>query len=181
MRPSLIEAVGRSFAHCVAIELPQFASVKSKQALPGDQLFVWEFSPDLRFYIYLQINQTPNEDSFTVELACSTSDFPFSHAALGPTPQKDGSVRFRLPQLYKDEWRPKSAWEPWWWIGEPASAEEVTTGAIARAKAGTRPLTQDGLPLDEALHLVEPQVQDAFQRIKRFGIPFFEHFAQRHN
>jgi hypothetical protein len=34
------------------------------------------------------------------------------------------------------------------------------------------------MPIEHALPLVEPQVQDAIDRINRFGIPFFEQFAQ---
>jgi hypothetical protein len=159
-------------------ELPQFVPVKSKQTLPGDILYVWSFSQSLKFYIYLAISQKSFQDSFTVELACSAADFPFSHAALGPTPQKDGSVRFRLPQLYRDEWRPRTGWEPWWWIGPPKESTGVTSKAVARAVAGRRPLTDEGMPIEQALPLVEPQVQDALDRIKRFGIPFFKQFAQ---
>jgi len=34
------------------------------------------------------------------------------------------------------------------------------------------------MPFEQALPLVGPQVQDAIDRIKRFGMPFFEQFAQ---
>lgn len=36
------------------------------------------------------------------------------------------------------------------------------------------------MPIEQALPVVEPQVQDAIDRIKRFGVPFFEQFAQSH-
>jgi hypothetical protein len=44
---------------------------------------------------------------------------------------------------------------------------------------GRRPLTDEGVPIEQALPLVEPQVQDAIDRLKRFGMPFFEKFSQR--
>ena len=178
MRSPLAKAVRNSFSRRMQEELPQFVPVKSEHAVPGDLLYVWKFSQELKFYIYLEISQKSYQDSFTVELACSAADFPFSHAALGPTPQKDGSVRFRLPQLYRDEWRPGTGWEPWWWIGSPIVPEGVTSKAVMRAVAGKRPLTDEGLPIEQALPLVEPQVQNAIDRINRFGIPFFEQFAQ---
>src|SRR5882762_1591934 len=180
MRAPLAKAVRNIFSQRMQEELPQFAPVKSKQVLPGDLLYVWSFSQAQKFYIYLRISQKSHQDSFTVELASSSADFPFSHAALGPTPQKDGSLRFRLPQLYRDEWRPRTGWEPWWWIGPPIVPKEVTSKAVARAVAGKRPLTDQGMPIEQALPLVEPQVQDAIDRIKRFGLPFFEQLAQSH-
>jgi len=138
-----------------------------------------EFFSVLEFYVFLQISQKRDHDSFTVELACSSGDFSFSHAALGPTPQKDGSVRFRLPELYRDEWRPKTGWEPWWWIGPRVEPGEITSKAVARAVAGKRPLTERAVSIEQAVLLIEPQVNDSIDRIKRFGVPFFEHYAKR--
>lgn len=145
--------------------------------MPGDLLYVWKVAEGLRCYIYLGVSQKSYRDSFTVELACSTSDFPFTHAALGTSPQKDGSVRFRLPQLYREEWRSKTAWEPQWWIGPPPISQEITSKAVARAVAGKLRLTDEGIPIEQALHLVEAQVRDAIDRIQRFGIPFFVQFT----
>lgn len=178
MRSPLGKTVRNTFERCMKDALPQFLSVKSKHSGPGDLLYVWKFSPGINFYVYLEISPKPQHDSFTVELACSANEFPFSHAALGTTPQKDGSVRFRLPQLYRDEWRPRTAWEPWWWIGPPTVPQEVTAKAVERVTAGKRPLIDEGMPVERAIPLVEPQVQDAIDRIKRFGIPFFNQFAQ---
>ena len=49
----------------------------------------------------------------------------------------------------------------------------------ALAVALKRPLIEDRLSIEQALPLVEPQVQDAIERLKRFGIPFFEQLARR--
>jgi hypothetical protein len=57
--------------------------------------------------------------------------------------------------------------------------ENVTSGAVARSVAGKRPSTDEGMPIEQALPKVEPQVQDAIDRIKRFGLPFFEQFTRR--
>lgn len=131
-----------NFAHRMQAELPQFVPSRSKSVPSRDSLYLWNFSRSLKFYVFLQLSPKPEQDSFTVELACSSGDFPFSHAALGPTPQNDGSVRFRLPQLYRDEWRPKTGWEPWWRIVPRVEPREITSKAVARAVAGKRPLTE---------------------------------------
>ena len=177
MRSPLGKALRKSFSSKVQHSLQHFVSVKENSLLPGDLLYVWRFRPNLNFYILLSISQKFHDDSFTVELACSADDFPFTHAALGPNPQKDGSVRFRLPQLYRDEWRPRSGWEPRWWIGPPRQPALENAVALDRALRHQRPLLDPGLPIQEALILIEPQVEDAIDRIRRFGIPYFEHFA----
>jgi len=179
MRARLAKAVRDYFARKMQAELPQFVPSRSKPVPQGDSLYLWDFSRSLKFYVFLQVNQKPGQDSFTVELACSSGDFPFSHAALGPTQQKDGSVRFRLPQLYRDEWRPKTGWEPWWWIGLRVEPGEITSKAVARAVVGKRPLIEGAVSIEQALLRIEPQVNDAVDRIKRFGVPFFEQYAKR--
>ena len=57
---------------------------------------------------------------------------------------------------------------------------EITSKAVARAVAGKRPLTESAVSIEQALRLVEPQVNDAVDRIKRFGVPFFEQYAKGH-
>jgi len=50
---------------------------------------------------------------------------------------------------------------------------------MARVDSGALPEKDEGLiPIDQALPLVEAQVQDAVDRIKRFGVPFFQRFAE---
>lgn len=160
-------------------DLPQFSLTTSELALPGDLLYIQTFAQELNFYIYLEISQKSHQDSFTIELASSADDFPFTHAALGASPQKDGTIRLRLPQLYREEWRPRTGSEPWWWIGPPMVPGNETSKAVERAVALKRPLIEDRLSIEQALPLVEPQVQDAIERLKRFGIPFFEQLSQR--
>ena len=160
-------------------ELPQFVPIESTGALAGGLLYRWQCARDLTCYIYLQISAKDNEDSFVVELSCSRGDFPANLVAFGPNEVKGGSVRFRLPELYRQEWGHNSRRIPWWWIGPPPIPDEITSRAVARAVTRKRPLTDEAIPIEKALRLVEPQVRDAIDRIKRFGIPFFEQFAQR--
>lgn len=91
--------------------------------------------------------------------------------------RRDGNVQC---PLYRDEWRPKTGWEPWWWIVPRVEPREMTSKAVTRAVAGKRPLTESAVSIEQALLLVEPQVNDAVDRIKRFGVPFFEQYAIGH-
>ncbi len=160
-------------------EIPQFVEVKSEGLTSGGLLYKWEFGQDLNFYVSLQLSVKMYQDSFTVELACSKAEFPSNQLALGPKDVRDGSVRFRLPELYREEWRSTLRQQPWWWIGPKVTPKEVTSRAVARASSGALPEKDEGLmPIDQALPLVEPQVQDAVDRIKRFGVPFFQRFAE---
>jgi hypothetical protein len=133
MRSPLGKALRKAFLSKLQDTLPQFVRVNGSGASPGDMLYVWKFRPALNFYVYLSTSQKSHRDSFTVELACSADGFPFTHAALGPDPQKDGSVRFRLPQLYQDEWRPRTGCEPLWWIGPPRQPGVENAVALDRA------------------------------------------------
>jgi hypothetical protein len=62
-----------------------------------------------------------------------------------------------------------------WEVGPHDSPREAIDRAHAQIKAGEIPGAKDNLiPIDQALKLVEPQVQDAIDKIRRFGIPFFQ-------
>jgi hypothetical protein len=51
---------------------------------------------------------------------------------------------------------------------------------MARTKAGDLSGRDDGLlPLDQALQFVAPPVQDAIDKIKKFGIPFLKDLPNR--
>jgi len=176
MRTQLAKSLRDSFSKHVQTEFPGFAAVEPTDALMGGLLFRQWFPAELSCFIYLQVSA--KDDSFMVELSCSKGEFPINLVAFGPNDIRGGCVRFRLPELYREEWTQKVRRVPWWWIGPPTVAREVTAKAVERAVAGKRPLTDEGMPIEEALPLVEPQVLDAIDRIKRFGMPFFEQFAQ---
>jgi hypothetical protein len=177
MRSQLATAVRDAFSRHIQ-QFPQFAPIEPTGALQGGLLYRWQRATDLNCYIYLQISAKDYQDSFMVELSCARGEFPINLVAFGPNEVRDGCVRFRLPELYRQEWGDKSRRVPWWWIGPPVVPQEVTAKAVERAVAGKRPLIDEGLPIEQALPLVEPKVQDAIDRVKRFGIPFFERFAQ---
>jgi len=55
----------------------------------------------------------------------------------------------------------------------------VTSMAVKRAVSRKRPLIEDRISIEQALPLVGPQVQDAFDRLIRFGIPYFNQLLHR--
>lgn len=111
-----------------------------------------------------------------VELSTSNGEFPLHLVAFDPNDVRGGCVRFRLPELYRDEWRSISRRVPWWWIGPEITPKEVTAHAMAQIGKGRQVGAVDDLqlPISEALPLVEPTVRDALDRIEKFGIPFFQ-------
>ena len=114
-----------------------------------------------------------------VELSTSNGEFPLHLVAFDPNDVRDGCVRFRLPELYRDEWKLMSRRVPWWWIGPEITPKEVTAHAIEQIGRGRQIGADDDLQLaiSEVLPLVEPTVLDALDRIEKFGIPFFQKLA----
>jgi hypothetical protein len=179
MRTKIAKALREEFARKLGQELAKFAHVESRQIRSGDLLFNWQMSCDTNAYIYLFISPKYNQDRFTVELACSAGEFPMQMPRQ-PSLEAQGGVRFRLPQLYKDQW-PRKNIEPMWDVGPHDSPRDAIARTVAHIKAGELPGREGEalLPVEQAIEYVEPQVRDAIDRIKRFGIPFFNKFAER--
>jgi hypothetical protein len=181
MRAKIAKAVREVFASKLRHEIPQFVLVETRRTRPGDCLFSWRMNPHANAYIYLFISPKYNQDKFAIELACATGEFPMQMPR-EPRSQANGAVRFRLPQLYKDQW-PKANWEPMWEVGPHDSPREAIVRAITHIKAGQVPgrREEELLPIEQAIKYVEPQVQDAIDKIKKFGIPFFIKFAEQNS
>jgi len=181
MRNKIGKVIREKFTRELKNTLPQFDPLELSGST-GNLLFRWKIADNLNCFVFLQMSAKQYEDNFTVELACSAmDDYPFKQGARGPDwINKDGSVRFRLPQLYVEEWRPQTAFVPWWWVGPRRTARELSPIIEANSMEGKITDVCEGmLPIDEALLLVEPQVQDAVDRVKQFGIPFFLKFAEK--
>src|SRR5579864_2556417 len=155
MRSQLAKAVRDIFSRHMTQEFRQFSPVEPTGALLGGLLYQWARGSDLTCYVYLQISGKDYQDSFMVELSCSKGEFPISLVAFDPNDIRDGCVRFRLPELYRQEWGHKSRRVPWWWIGPPVGPQELTAKAVERAVAGKRPLMDEGMPFEQALPLIE--------------------------
>jgi len=181
MRTKIAKAVREVFARKLQQELGRFAPVERQRICAGDRLFGWQIAPDVNAYIYLFISPKYNQDRFAVELACSAGEFPVQMARQ-PSYKISGAVRFRLPQLYKDQW-PKKNWEPMWEVGPHDNPREAIARAVAHIKVGEIPGRKDEglLPIEQAIQFVEPQVQDAIDKIRTFGIPFFREFAKQNS
>ena len=181
MRTEIAKAVRDEFAREVRKELVQFVPVETSKIPAGDWLFNWSMSRDMNAYIYLFMSPKYNQDKFAVELACSTGEFPLQMRRQ-PSFEAQGAVRFRLPQLYKDQW-PKENWEPMWEVGPHDSPRQAIGRTVMHIKRGELPSGKDEglLPLEQAIQYVEPQVHDAIDKIKKFGVPFFHEFAQRNS
>ncbi|HKI10502.1 MAG TPA: hypothetical protein VKA02_00205 [Candidatus Acidoferrum sp.] len=177
MRTKIAQAVRAVFARKLQQEIGQFAPVETRRIRAGDRLFGWQMAPDMNAYIYLFISPKYNQDRFAIELACSAGEFPMQMAR-EPSHTERGAVRFRLPQLYKDQW-PKRNWEPMWEVGPHENPREAIARAVSQIKVGELTGRKDEglLPLEQAMQFVEPQTQDAIDKIRTFGIPFFREFA----
>jgi hypothetical protein len=181
MRSEIGRLVRKSFSSKMRELLPQFLEEKPSGALLGGLLYRWQATKNLNCFVYLQVSQKMYHECFMVELSCSPVEFPLDRVAFDPNDTTGGRVRFRLPELYREEWREKSRRVPWWWIGPEILPGEIASRATARALSGSLLDKDEGLlPIEQALPLVEPQVADAVDRVKRFGIPFFQDFAKGH-
>lgn len=179
MRSEVAKNVRKIFQRELQREIPQFTPIKDTNVRGGDSLFRWQIHTGMNAYIYLFVSPKYGQDRFAIDLACSPGEFP-KQMPRGPSDEKNGSVRFRLPQLYKDQW-PRKNWEPMWEVGPHNNprliAEQVITGT---QKSQVGDAKDEGLlPFPQSLGFVEPQVRDAVDKIKEFGIPFFKRFAER--
>jgi hypothetical protein len=178
MRSEIGKRVKAIFSERVRERFPYFSAVEPTGALQGGLLYKWQVSSEVCCFIYLQLSRKMYQDCFMVELSCSSADFPLHLLASDPNNVHNGAVRFRLPELYRDEWRHKSKQVPWWWIGREVRPHEITERALTQLGRGKQSLTNSlELPVDEALPLVEPQVEDAIRRIEKYGINYFRNFA----
>lgn len=135
---------------------------------PGSDLYIWKFSPELTFFIYLLPNPKSYRDAFMVELGWSSGTHFPRHAPMQNKERLDlrADGRIRLPALWREQWR--STLEPWWETGHSLASdtgdefytEEETLRRVAK---------------------VPELVADAIVKIEEYGIPFFQKIAsERH-
>jgi hypothetical protein len=122
--------------------------------------------------------RTNTIEEYTIELAFSNSErYPVEEVpALPEQFAKRGvsylasrkSCRFRLPDL----WRTSEQRDEFWWEITPRHK----TMEYAREFSMTGKIIQT--PLEESLSRVVPSVSDAFDKIRQYGIPFFDGLAK---
>lgn len=134
----------------------------------GSDLYIWKFSPELNFFVYLLPNPKSYRDTFMVELGWSSGTL-FPRSAPMQNKQRldlcaDG--RIRLPSLWREQWA--SALEPWWETGHSLAAD---TGGEFYAEEETK----------RRVAKVPELVADAIQKLQKYGMPLFERVAaERH-
>ena len=141
----------------------KFFKISNGSESTGADAYVWHFSRDLNFFIYLLPNPKSYRDSFMVELAWSSGEFP-KNAPLQHNQELHGvsDGRIRLPVLWREQWA--SALEPWWEIGSSLSAE--SSEEFYSAEETRRRLAR-----------VPESVTDALGKIREYALPFFERIA----
>ena len=161
MRAPLAKAVRKEFATRLKEVVPEFVEAKGENIPPGDRLFLWEVSDELRFYLLLQFH--PYEDWFTLEVAVSRSGHWPAFALLPNSPEadvRDNDLRFRLGRL----WAPPQQ-DVWW---ELAPRPECGASMDEYMKR---------VPVDDLFPRVKPLVDDAVQRVVEYGAPYFQRAA----
>jgi hypothetical protein len=202
MNAQLRKALIKRFSAGLTQELPQFVQAEVPGA-PGKRsiIYVWELKDDFCFFLELLPSPKTWEHSFIVELAWNTSrEYP--RVAMGKwmggmkSPENSPYGLFRLPVLYKDKWESKT--EPWWWLGpEPvkltaaeraavratvpnASITERTAAMLDARDKKEGGLRQEDVPVELRVADVEFKVNDAVDKIKKYGLPYMKQVAAAH-
>lgn len=162
MRKQVLRSLREIFKHELESD-GTFSKISNGSESAGADVYVWHFSRDLNFFVYLLPNPKSYRDSFMVELAWSSSEFP-KNAALQKNKElksfSDG--RIRLPVLWREQWA--SAVEPWWELGDSLSAE---SSEEFYSEEETR----------RRLARVPESVTNVLEKIKKYALPFFERIA----
>jgi hypothetical protein len=167
MRKEVLRRLREEFKQKIEAD-GDFLHATENGGAPGSDLYIWKFSPELTFFVYLLPNPKSYHDAFMVELGW-TSGTQFPRQAPMQNKQRldlrvDG--RIRLPSLWREQWR--SALEPWWETGHSLASdigdEFYTEKETLRRVAAVPEL-----------------VEDAIKKIEEYGIPFFQRIAaERH-
>jgi len=162
MRKELVRAVRETFRQ--AIERGRRFTYTKERGAAGSDIYVWRYSANLNFFLYLLPSPKSYHDRFMIELAWSNgTSFP-ERAPLQNKQRLDleSDGRIRLPSLWREQW--KSALEPWWELGPSAvnSGEAFDT----EEEIGRR------------LARVPAVVSDVVEKLGEYGIPFFQRIAE---
>ncbi len=179
MRRELALAVRQEFSAQLAKELPQFRPLKGQKIGSRCYPYSWQVSPDLTFFVMLQVSTKALEE-FTLEVAFSSdgrypiemfSLLPFNFANVGvPALASHPSWRLNLAHL----WRQGEKYMDYWWEITPhPSHRELAQRLKDLVSRGS----MDEMPLDEALQRVGPAVSDAIRRLIENGLPFLREVA----
>ncbi len=180
MRTEISKAVKANFDKIMKQALPQFELAEKTPHGPVYRSHLH----GMNCFVLLQLSKNRDEEAFTLELACSReSRYPWSALLMPPVASSNGVARFRLPELYREQWKAKGSKSSWWWIGPHLTRAEKTDRLLSRVRAGVGHLPdRDGLlSIGDLLGMVEQQVSDAVQKLATYGLQFFETFSVADN
>lgn len=161
MKAALGKLVRKHLHKRVRESLPQFTLNRSAKMPPGCSLYEYRLQSCITLYMVLLC--APQADRFNIEIGWSTNDvLPASGCFLPTTAVKGDGIVFRLWRL----WRQDSV-DHWWHLGRELTLEELARFA-----------PED--PNETKIAQVEIQVEDAFQRLLDYGVPYWEKVAADH-
>ena len=162
MRKELIRAVRATFRQ--AIESGGRFEYTKERGAAGSDIYIWRFSADLNFFLYLLPSLKSYHDRFIIELGWSTGHAFPAKAALQNKQRLDlkSDGRIRLPSLWREKW--KSAVEPWWKLGDSL----VESGDAFDSEDETR----------RRLAQVPEVVSEVVDKLGEYGMPFFQRIAE---
>ena len=165
MRPDREKLVRQRFGEQMAARLPGFEPALFGEHWPDLACYRWRIAPDLTFYLTLKF--APREDRFSVLLTWMLTERPPVYgcqSAPSSAPNKDG-LSFDISLLWSN-----SAVS--WKVKYSPSTEEMA--AWSRRNGGIEQ------PRDDEMCKVYPRVDDAFDRINEFGLPYCKTIAEKY-
>ena len=168
MRKEFGQALRRIFSQAIKRQFPQFVEVKvDASPVPGERAYRWVVADNLYCWIVL----TPNikHESFNIMLGWSRlgryPELPSIPCGESPSSARSEFVRpeylERLPHFWSEK-------DEWWVIQKCESL-----GGASDALELLKPIEPEC-----AVQLVEPQVGDAIEKLRLFGVPYLEEFAR---
>lgn len=161
---------------------------------------LWRLNSEDKLKIFLILAPSPKDDSFALEIAWTVHDKLPEYNGLHPDedPGK-GEMCFRLScfwQRYGAEHR--------WHLGSKCGAEAMRPRAVEIPAGLDFPLKMPGNPndpdfvnklrelgldvavpivatLEEKFQTVAPQIEDAFSKLKQYGVPYLKQIAARYD
>lgn len=165
MRQDREALVRQRFAQRMGESLPQFEAATFGEHWPELPCYRWALAADLVFFVTLKTAES--EDRFSVLLTWMLTGRPPIHATPGAPdspPNRDG-LTIDISLLWS---RSAVAWK----VRYSPSAEEAS--AWEETYRGTDALR------DEEMRKVYPRVDDAVDRVRDLGMPYFRTIADRY-
>jgi hypothetical protein len=153
MRSKLGKALRQKFEEELKKQYPQFEEDKKSIIPSGCRLYMWKLKENLFFFVELVLS--PKDDSFTIQIGWSkNNDYPLS---LNFDPQEISSKensRFRMSLLVTQK-------DYWWYLAKKSTLDDDFFTFVET-------------PIEESLEKISPTIDEVFNQIKEYVIPYFE-------